>query len=128
MATVTAKKLEKAKDPTNGDIVVPVQFFYDGVAGDKILINGNDLTEDQISEKCFFAVKARQAREEAILLLTPGDVELKEPVATEQQTFFLALQDLMRLDARVKLGIIKVDDKEYTEALSLAQSLYKPGF
>jgi hypothetical protein len=55
-------------------------------------------------------------------------IKPEDAVLNDQQRFMLAVQNLARLDQRVKLGVLTVDAMEYTDALALARSLYQPGF
>lgn len=138
LADWTITKSERQKEVTEkgfitGNVITLVTYRHNA-SGEEFTqeFKGNVLTDAYIAEKTAVRALALDDSVKTLEALTAGVVTpVAPPVPTQEQldrqAFQLALQNVARIDQRMKFGI-QVEQKEIDEAKAAAQALYQPGF
>jgi hypothetical protein len=128
MWTGTVVSVQKQTDnPIN--LKVTVDFSNDAT-GEKVkrAIIANDATDEYIAAFVKGNIAELEKRDVSLQAVTVGPVTPAPLPVSAQQQFLAALNNLGRLEVRVRLGVVQATSKEYTDAVAAAIALYQPGF
>jgi hypothetical protein len=118
---------KQTDNPINLKITVD---FANDATGEKVqrAIVSNDATDEYIAAFVKGNIAELEKRDASLQTVTVGPVTPAPLPQTAQQQFIAALNNLGRLEVRVRLGVVQATSKEYTDAVAAAVSLYQPGF